>query len=228
MDGFGDVLAAEAEARAETGRVATGLVMVSDPSGPTAEAIRALRTHLVAQHLSVGRRTLAICGFHKGAGCSFVAANLAAALSQIGVNTLLIDADLRRPSVRGLIGVPSGRGLADYLADPDASFSDCVTPEVLPSLSVMLAGQRADRPQELLAGARFRALIEFCSREYEVTVVDTPAADTCADARRVSTVAGYSLVVARRNATSVADVRELVGQLADDNAKTIGAVLNDF
>jgi protein-tyrosine kinase len=136
---------------------------------------------------------------------------------------------LREPSIGDLIGAPLGaRGLADYLADADANFSDCVLSEVLPSLSVMSAGRRIDNPQELIAGARFGALMEFCSREYDLTVVDTPATDRCSDARRVSTVAGYSLVVARRDATLVADLWALVEQLLADHATTVGAVLNDF
>ncbi len=75
------------------------LVVNSAPSGGSAEAIRALRTHLMAQHLQEGRRALAVCAASRGVGCSFVAANLALALSQIGVKTLLVDADLRAPKL---------------------------------------------------------------------------------------------------------------------------------
>src|SRR5580700_2424004 len=75
------------------------LVVASDPSGGPAEAIRALRTHLMAQHFQEGRRALAICAASRSVGCSFTAANLALALAQIGVKTLLIDADLRTPTL---------------------------------------------------------------------------------------------------------------------------------
>ena len=73
---------------------------------------------------------------------------------------------------------------------------------ILPSCSAGCAG--CDNPQELLAAARFQALMDFCMREFEATVVDTPAANFCADARFVSApVIGYSLIVARRNASWV-------------------------
>src|SRR5277367_4587965 len=81
------------------------LVVVENPSDGPAEAIRALRTHLMAQHFQEGRRALAVCAASRGVGCSFIAANLALALSQIGVKSLLIDADLRAPSLDGLFGV---------------------------------------------------------------------------------------------------------------------------
>ena len=78
------------------------LVMVSSPGDAAAEAIRALRTHIMAQHIQEGRRALAVCAASAGVGCTFIASNLAVALSQIGVKTLLIDADLRRPGRRPL------------------------------------------------------------------------------------------------------------------------------
>ncbi len=69
------------------------------------ESLRALRTHVMARHVSEGHRALAVCAASKGSGCTFVAANLAAALSQIGVNTLLLDADLRSPGVSATLGL---------------------------------------------------------------------------------------------------------------------------
>src|SRR5580700_10926213 len=117
------------------------LVVASDPSGGPAEAIRALRTHLMAQHFQEGRRALAICAASSGVGCSFIAANLALALSQIGVKTLLIDADLRAPTLGALLGATGvASGLAQCLASEAASFSDYIQSEVAPSLSVMFAG----------------------------------------------------------------------------------------
>jgi Mrp family chromosome partitioning ATPase len=74
-------------------------VIVSDPHGEVAESIHALRARVQSQHLQAGRRALAICGPAPEVGCTFIAVNLAVALSQIGVKTLLVDGDLRNPSV---------------------------------------------------------------------------------------------------------------------------------
>ncbi|MDB5453595.1 MAG: chain length determinant protein tyrosine kinase EpsG [Caulobacteraceae bacterium] len=207
---------------------APSLVLLSNPFGAASEAIRALRTHLAAQHLQEGRRALALCAAGEGAGCTFTAANLAVAFAQAGVRTMLIDADLRRPGINELIQ-PSGRiqGLAQYLASEDVDLSDNIVNDVLPDLSVMYSGGPAASPQELLAGERFKSLIDFTLREYDLTIIDTPPANTCADARRVSTVAGYSLVVTRKNLTYVDDVKTLIGQLHADHARVIGTVLNE-
>ncbi len=91
----------------------------------------------------------------------------------------------------------------------------------------MFAGGVPANPQELLAGARFRSLTEFCLREFDATILDTPPANLCADARRVSTLIGYSLIVARRNVTYVDDVKTLVSQLEADRARVVGTVLNE-
>jgi protein-tyrosine kinase len=207
---------------------APSLVMISDPSGRPAEAVRALRTHIMAQHVHGGRRALAVCAASPGAGCTFIAANLAVALSQIGVKTLLVDADLRRPAIGAIIRPPAQRpGLAECLASSDTSFNDGIEPEVLPNLSVMFAGSLAPNPQELLAGDRFKKMMDVCLRDFEVTVVDTPPANSCADARRVSTVTGYSLIVTRRHLTFVDDVKTLNAQLEADHARVIGTVLNE-
>jgi len=203
------------------------LVMINDPASGTAEAIRALRTHLMAQHLKEGRRALAVCGASEGVGCSFIAANLAVAFCQIGIKTLYIDGDLRKPAGEQLFGYSGPRtGLAFCLTDAEA-FSRQVHHEVQPNLSVMFAGGIPASPQELLASDRFQTLMEFCLREYDLTLVDTPPANTCSDARRISTVAGYSLIVARRNLSYVGDVKALAAQLEADHSRVVGSVLNE-
>jgi capsular exopolysaccharide synthesis family protein len=202
--------------------------MLSEPAGRTAEAMRALRTHLMAQHIRDGRRALALCAVSQGVGCSFIASNLAIALSQIGVKTLFIDANLRWPSAEAsFLPAVAPSGLTQCLAAEDQNFGRHVEVEVLENLSVMFSGGRPPNPQELLASDRFTALMDFCLREFEVTLVDTPAANKCADARRVSTVTGYSLIVARRNVTFAEDIRTLASQLEADHAHVVGTVLND-
>ena len=90
----------------------------------------------------------------------------------------------------------------------------------------MFAGEAASNPRELLAGEAFQMLMDFCLRDFDVTIVDTPAANISSDVRRISTVVGYSLIVAGRNRTFVNDVRVLASQLRADHARVIGTVLD--
>lgn len=204
------------------------LVTLTNPLGGEAEAIRALRTHVMAQHIDLGRRALAVCAPSAGVGCTFVAANLAIALSQVGVSTLLIDADLRAPGMAKLL--PPSRslpGLTQFLSDPEKTVGECLDQDVFPNLSVLHAGESAPNAQELLASDRFAALMNACLRDYDATIVDTAPANRFADCRRVSTVVGYSLLVARRNQTFVKDLQVLAAQLESDHARVIGSVLNE-
>jgi len=204
------------------------LVTLSRPQDGPAEAIRALRTYVMTHHVQEGRRALAVCAASPGVGCTFTAANLAVALSQIGVKTLLIDGNLRGPGVDLLIQPPAPHdGLRQCLGSYEVNFNESIDADVLPNLSVMYAGGVASNPQELLAGQRFKELMEFCLRDYEATIVDTPAANNCSDARRVSTVVGYSLLVARINKSYIDDLKTLTAQLQGDHARVVGTVLNE-
>lgn len=204
-------------------------VMVQDPSSIRAEAIRALRTRLAAQHLREGRRSLAVCAPGEGVGNTYIALNLAVAMAQAGVRTALVDANLRDPMIADLCGLPLDMpGLCEYLANPSIRVADIVDTELMPDLAVIGAGDPPDNPQELLSGTRFRALADQLLREFDLTIFDTPPANVCSDGQRVATLAGYSLIVARKHRTYVGDVRALAKQLRADKSVVVGTALNDF
>ena len=205
-----------------------GVLLLADPSGAGAEAIRTLRTHIIAQHVDDGRRGLAICAASSGCGCTFTAVNLAVSLSQIGMKTLLLDANLRTPSVQTYIRPPRDfEGLRQCLSSREGEFSNYVQEDVLPNLSVMYSGGTVLDAQELLARDSFKDMIDRCLRNFDITIVDSPPANRCADARRISTVIGYSLIVARRNKSFVSDISTLAAQLRDDRAHVVGTVMNE-
>lgn len=203
------------------------LVTLAEGRPAEAESIRTVRTHIIARHIDDGRRGLAVCGPKPGVGCSFTAVNLAIALSQVGISTLLIDADLRRPSLQDFIRPEVDLGRRSEQDAPDRSAIDRVHPEVLPNLSLLYAADVARNSDELLGGDPFRKLMERCLRDFEFTIVDTPPASESSDALRVASVIGYALVVARTNVTLIKDVTSLAKQLQEDGARLVGAVLNE-
>ncbi len=204
------------------------LVTLVEGRPTEAEAIRTVRTHVIARHLEEGKRGLAICSPTDGTGCTFAAANLAVALSQVGISTLLIDADLRKPGLDALIQ-PQAQvtGLRQYLSQTDRPQSDFVQSEVLPNLSVLFAGGASDQAQELLGGEAFRDLIDRCLRDYEFTVIDTPPSNASADALRTVSIIGYALIVARTNVTILKDLSVLSHQLQESGGRIVGSILNE-
>ena len=212
---------------ADPAEISPLLTTLSQPLSAEAEAIRALRTHVLAQHIQAGRRGLAICGPSLGVGCTYVAANLAVALAQVGLKTLLVDGDLRAPGVDRIIPPRAiTGGLSACLSMTDSRIGDYIDADLLPNLSVLFAGEGSINAQELLAREWFGDVMNQCLRDYDITIVDTPPANTSADVRRISNIIGYGLVVARRNKSLVSDVRVLVEQLLDDHATVIGTVMN--
>lgn len=205
------------------------IVVVSDPASPRAEALRLLRTQIIAQHIGAGRRAFAVAGAVDGSGATYVAANLAAALSQVGIKTLLVDANLRNPRIDGMFGIDaSGPGLSTYLSMQANRPERVIYPEVLPNLSVIPAGPPVARPQELLSGVRFRSGVDILLRQFDVAIFDTPATNENADALTVAGLLGYALVVARRDHGFVKDMQVLAQQLEAARATVIGSVLNEY
>jgi protein-tyrosine kinase len=201
------------------------LVTLARPTDPQAEAIRGLRSHIVTQHLNMGRRALAVCGPSVGVGITFTAANLAVALSQIGVNTLLVDANLPQPGLERYIRPQRPPvGLVRKLTDntPYDEFADA---RVLPNLSIIYAGSPAPNSMELLASDRFKGLMDFCLRNFEATIVDTPPSNRSHGAKQISSMIGYALLVAGKGKTYVKDAKTLASQLNGDGVRVIGSVL---
>lgn len=204
------------------------LLTATRSSSIQAESFRALRSNLLSQHISRGRRALAICSPAAEAGCSFVAANLAYVMAQAGVNTLLIDGNLREPGVHDFISSDHyGPGLGECLADDTLPLATAIR-RVQPALSVLYAGNAGIAAADRLGSSVFRSLIAQCLRDFDLTIVDTPPSSTSADARRIAAVTHYALVVTRRDRTFVKDVRVLLDELAADGAEPIGTYLNDF
>ncbi|NBW77029.1 MAG: diutan polysaccharide export protein [Sphingomonadaceae bacterium] len=204
------------------------LVAATRPGSIQAESFRALRSNLLSQHVSRGRRALAICAPAPEAGCSFVAANLAFIMAQAGVNTLLIDGNLREPGAHQFIASDQyGPGLGECLADDTLPLATAIK-RVQPSLSVLYAGNAGIAAADRLGSSVFRNLVSQCLRDFDLTIIDTPPSSLSADARRIAAVTHYAMVVTRRDRTFVKDVQVLLDELAADGAEAIGTYLNDF
>ena len=209
--------------------VSDELVVINEPISPRAEAIRLLRTQIIAQHLKAGRRGIVVVAPVEGVGCTFMAANLAAALSQVGVKTLIVDCNMRSPRVDQVFGLdPNSPGLSSFLSLQVARPERVVHANVLPNLSVITAGPPVLLPQELLSSNRFRDGVNTLLREFDQVLFDTPPANSSADALTVGGVVGYAMVVARRDHSYFKDVTTLVSQLQSTRCSIIGSVLNEF
>jgi protein-tyrosine kinase len=190
------------------------------------ETIAALRNFLMGQHIRDGRRSLAVCGPTEGVGSTFISVNLAVAMAQAGINTLLIDGNLREPGVDQLItpGAPTP-GLSDYLSAAEDGMPH-VHGQVIPNLSLLYAGAASANAPELLATTRFKRLLDESIRTFDLTIVDCPPSAHYSDARQIASLLRHALIVARRDHSFAADIRTLAGELQADRVKVVGTFLN--
>ncbi|MBK7355822.1 MAG: chain length determinant protein tyrosine kinase EpsG [Propionivibrio sp.] len=209
-------------------RLSGELVAAYAPSSPVVEQMRALRSQLMLRWLDVEsrRKALAIVSPKHGEGRSFIAANLAIVFSQLGERTLLIDADLRTPRQHQLFKLGERTGLSGLLSGR-ASFDAVTRIPALLGLSVLPAGVVPPNPQELLGRPAFNEVLKTLSRDYDVIIIDTPAASDCADALTVAALAGSALPIARNDHSSMSELAELASSLQQSGTLLVGSVLND-
>ena len=202
----------------------------AEPFGTRAEAFRALRTHVMKRVFTEHehpRRALAVISPDTLDGKTYCAANLAASLAQLGGRTLLVDADLRGPRLHQVFGLDNRSGLSNMLngrADSQAIQQIAG----VPSLFVLPAGATPPNPLELVERPGFGLLMRELAAKFDHVVVDTPAAVFGADASVIAVRCGAALVIARKDASRVALLQDLVGSLEGFQVRVAGAVMNEY
>ena len=208
--------------------VSRDVIAAFNPRSSVVEQLRVLRSQLMLRWFNdePGHKTLAITSSGRGEGRSFIAANLAVVFSQLGERTLLIDADLRNPSQARLFNLQDCAGLSSMLANR-AGREAVVRIAAMRDLSVLAAGVVPPNPQELLGRGAFTEMLQGLAEDFDVILIDTPAARDYADAQIVAARAGAALALARKNLTSLPDLFQLVRSVQESGAALVGSVLND-
>jgi succinoglycan biosynthesis transport protein ExoP len=169
--------------------------IVHDPSSAVAEAYRTVRTNL--RFLSIERpiKSLLVTSSVKGEGKSTTAANLAAAFALSGVRTILVSADLRRPTVHKFFGLPNSEGLVDALL-PAARLEALLQRNELPDFRLLAAGRTPPNPTEILSSSRFGDILSALEAASDLVIIDSTPLLGVADASALaSRVDGVLLVV---------------------------------
>jgi capsular exopolysaccharide synthesis family protein len=157
-------------------------LIVEDPRGMLAEAYRSMRTALQFSTAEGAPRQILVTSTSEGEGKSTTALALAINFAQLGKRVLLVDADMRNPSLHKSLGVPNDRGLSNYLAGEGAR-DQLVHDTEVPGLSLLTAGPTPPSPADLLMGPRFLRLLEKSSEMgYDQLIVDGPPVLGIADA----------------------------------------------
>ena len=203
------------------------LIAAYKPFSKQVEALRALRSQLILRWFNEGNKSLAIVSATSSDGCSNLAANLAVVFSQLGEQTLLVDANLRAPVQHKIFNLNEARGLSDILAGR-AGLEVVKKIDSFVDLTVLGAGTVPPNPQELLSRPNFIEFMKQAAAHYDVVIVDTsPAIDT-SDAQTVASRCQGALLTSRLNETRITDLTNIRDQLTLAGVQIVGAVVNDF
>jgi succinoglycan biosynthesis transport protein ExoP len=208
------------------------VVVAADPYGTPAESFRQLRTNLQFLALpgdpassDAGVRVVTVTSARPGEGKSTVAANLAAALAETGDRVLLVDADLRRPTVAATLNLEGAAGLTTVLVG-QATLADVVQPWGSGRLEVLTAGPLPPNPTELLGSPAMRRLMAELRAGYDHVVVDAAPVLPVADAAVLSRIVDGSIVVADVTTVRRNQLGESLAGLEQVAARVLGIVLN--
>ncbi len=190
------------------------------------ESIRSLRNSILLGSFDRQYRSLLVTSAAPGEGKTTTAANLATAHAEQGKRTLLIDGDLRRPSVHRNFNLPSVVGLSNVLLGEIGWREAIVKVEGLEDLHILAAGPPSRRASDLI-GRGLSELLEEASSEYDLVVLDAPPLLGFAEPLQMATAVDGVIVVARAGQTSRKAVASVLATLNRLRAKVVGLVLNE-
>lgn len=210
---------------AET-KVDSLVISAYQPFSSSVEQIRALRGQLGIRWFDE-RKSLVLLGPESKVGNSVICANLAVSFAQLGKKTLLIDANMRHPTIHSLFNLENKRGFSDILVS--RSNMDVIHRfEGVDNLSIMTSGAIPPNPVELLGRSELGQLITELENLFDVIIYDTPAALDYCDAQMLLAKIKGAVLTVKKNRTSMNHIEQVKKEFAVINAEIIGSVLNEF
>lgn len=201
------------------------LALISHPASQRAEAIRRLRTNLQFIDASSRPKSIVVTSSLPGEGKSTTAANLALAMADAGSRVVLIDADLRRPTLARVLGIEGGVGLTTLLIGR-AEIGDVVQPFRETTLDVITSGQIPPNPSELLGSSQMRSLLDHLVAIYDLVILDSAPLLPVTDGALLAKLTGGALLVVGADTAHRQQVIEALSTLERVDARVLGVVLN--
>lgn len=210
----------------EPGELGESIVMLSNPHSTDAEAFRVLRTNLLFASVDHELHSLLISSPNPGEGKSFVSSNLAVAFAQTGKRVILIDADLRKPTLHRVFSLVNNVGVTSALVAPTSALESMLQATSVPDLRVMTSGPLPPNPSELLSSHKMEELLHNLATQCDLVVIDSPPVTVVSDTAVLASRADGVLVVFAADRVRRDLARNAMAALRQVNARVLGVVLN--
>lgn len=204
------------------------LITAAEPKNPVSEQFRTIRTNIDFASVAKGNvKTLLVSSALPSEGKSTLTANLAVVYAQQGKKVLLVDTDLRRPTVATTFGITDNHGLTNYLADAKSEIGSIIHHTRMTTLDVIVSGPVPPNPAELLASGRMTTLISDLRQQYDLVIFDVPPFLMVTDAQvLMSKMDGVAVVVSGGQTTKGA-LQRTSDMLKLADAPVLGFIYND-
>lgn len=202
------------------------LITKLNPRSPISEQYRTIRTNLQFASVDSDLRSILLTSAGPSEGKSMTTANLAIVYAQQGKRVLLVDADLRKPTIHYTFRLDNLRGLSNILVG-ETSLRDAVESSDVENLDLISCGPIPPNPSELLGSKRMQFFIEEAKQSYDIVIFDMPPVLAVTDAQVMSNFVDGTILVVRSKQTENDAANRAMEALQSVNANVLGAVLND-
>ena len=201
-------------------------LLFDNKSFPVAEAIKAARTNLMFITAKDKCPVISFTSSHMGEGKSTVCANMALAFAEAGFKTLIIDADMRKPTINKYFKIKSSPGLSDILGG--LVKENFIYPTKFKNLHVLPSGTIPPNPSELLTSERMTLLLNELRNTLDYIFIDTPPALIVTDALAISDKVTGTVIAVRQNFSRTNLIKDAVEAINKVNGKFLGFIFNDY
>lgn len=203
---------------------AATLFTVVDPMSNVSEQFRTIRTNILYSSLDNQTQSIIVTSAGPFEGKSTTSANLAIAFAQSGMKTILVDADLRRPTVHRSFNTENNKGLSSLLSIRRMSLGEVIQPSDVRNLDLITSGPISPNPSELLASSRMRKVLHILKQEYDFIIFDVPPVGTVTDAQLIASQVDGAIFVVREERTEKAGLERAVKLIEQVDSKILGTV----
>ncbi len=205
--------------------LSSNLITIVHPDAAASEAYRKLRTGLLYSHMDNPPKTILLTSPGRREGKSTTCANLGVVLAQADKETLLVDCDLRRPTLHKMFGLRNTWGLGSILHDEHSLREACI--ETFPRLKIITSGSIPPNPAEVLGSQRFARFLAEARENFDFVLMDSPPVQAVADPAVLAAQADGVLLILDANATGRWSLQQTVRSLETVGSEVVGMVVNN-